>query len=388
MSTIKVTNIEHASTANGGIQLDNAGHVTVDGQQMPTAGALSNRNLIINGAMNVAQRGTSTTGVGTAVAYNTVDRWRFADSQDPSARYTETQSTDAPDGFSNSRKFEVTTADTNVEADEMQYTDHFIESQNLQHLAYGTSAAKKITLSFYVKSSVAQTFGVGLQLHDGSESHYGVSYTVNSANTWEYKTITFNGNTSLSIDNDNGRGMRIRFGLAVGSDFVAGSDATAWDASGSQFGQHSNTWVGTSGATWQLTGVQLEVGEKATPFEHRSYGDELARCQRYFRRLCEGASYAAAPGSGTGTSSTNAWHNIHLIPEMRTVPTLADFSNLRNDDVSGGTAVTALSLTTSMSSTEAVFLQATSASGLTAHRPYFLLANNTSSAKLDLSAEL
>ena len=119
-----------------------------------------NRNLIINGAMNVAQRATSATGIGTAIGYNTVDRWRFADAQNPPARFTQTQSTDAPDGFGFSHKFEVTTADTSVDADEMQYTDQFIEAQNLQVLKYGTSSAENFTLSFYVKCSVASTMGL------------------------------------------------------------------------------------------------------------------------------------------------------------------------------------------------------------------------------------
>ena len=303
MSIIKVNSIKNTSTNDGGIAIDNSGHVQVDGVQLPTAGALSNRNLIINGAMQVAQRGTSTTGVGTAVAYNTVDRWRFADASDPTARFTETQSTDAPDGFSNSRKFEVTTADSAVEADEQQYTDHFIEGQNLQHLGYGTSSAKQLTLSFYVKASVAQTYGLNIQMHDGGGSYYGVSYAVNAADTWERKTITINGNTSLSIDNDNGRGLRVKFGLNVGSNYISGTDATSWSASGNEYGQHSNTWVGTVGNTWQITGVQLEVGEKATPFEHRSYGDELARCQRYFQLL----QHSSGVGLGTTVLARCTW---------------------------------------------------------------------------------
>ena len=319
MSTIKVNSIKNTSTDDGGIAIDNSGHVQIDGQQLPTTGALSNRNLVINGAMQVAQRGTSTTGVGTAVAYNTVDRWRFADAQNPPARYTETQSTDAPDGFGYSRKFEVTTADSSVDADETQYTDQFIEAQNLQHLAYGTSAAKKITLSFYVKSSVAQTFGVGLTHEDGG-GNYGVSYTVNSANTWEHKTLTFNGNTSTAINNDNGKGIRVRFGLAAGSNYADGSDATAWEASGTVFGQHSNTWVGTVGNTWQITGVQLEVGEKATPFEHRSYGDELARCQRYYYAHVDGTAINYA--TGIYYSATLIAAHIHFPVTMRAAPSL------------------------------------------------------------------
>ena len=338
MSTIKVNSIKNTSTDDGGIAIDNSGHVQIDGQQLPTAGALSNRNLIINGAMQVAQRGTSATGVGTAVAYNTVDRWRFADASDPTARFTETQSTDAPDGFSNSRKFEVTTADSAVEADEQQYTDHFIEGQDLQHLGYGTSSAKKLTLSFYVKASVAQTYGLNIQMHDGGGSYYGVSYAVNAADTWERKTITINGNTSLSIDNDNGRGLRVKFGLNVGSNYISGTDATGWSASGNEYGSHSNTWVGTVGNTWQITGVQLEVGEKATPFEHRSFGDELAKCQRYF---CRSYAYGTATGSSgnNGAISSTAYGaaayasaGTAVFPvEMRATPTTTIYGT-------GGTA--------------------------------------------------
>jgi hypothetical protein len=244
-------------------------------------GALSNRNLIINGAMKVAQRGTSFTGLGTAVTY-TLDRWRFADSANPPARYTQTQSTDAPDGFSNSLKMEVTTADTSVDADELQNVDYFIEAQDLQQLAYGLSSAKAITVSFWVKCSTAQTFALRLQHEDGGGG-YTKSYTITSSNTWEYKTLTFSGNTTTSLNNDNGRGFRLRWSMCAGSNYT-GSDSTAW-STGSIFGLHENDWLASTGSTWQITGVQLEVGDTATPFEHRSYGDELAKCQRYYEKI-------------------------------------------------------------------------------------------------------
>ena len=242
---------------------------------------LGRRNLIINGAMQIAQRGTSATGLGVSPGYYTVDRWRFADSNNPTARFTQTQSTDAPEGFSASHKYEVTTNDGATDANELQYTDHFIEAQNLQHLKYGTSNAESVTLSFYVKSSVASTMGVRFSHEDGGGS-YGASYTINSVNTWERKSITVPGNTATAINDDNGRGMSIRFGLNIGSTY-AGSNSTAW-GNGSIFGAHTNTFVGTANATWQITGVQLEVGSSATDFEHRSIGEELAACQRYFEQ--------------------------------------------------------------------------------------------------------
>ena len=281
------------------------------------------RNIIINGAMRVAQRGTSATGIGTAVNYNTVDRWRFADASNPPARFTQTQSTDAPDGFGFSHKFEVTTADTSVAADDMQYTDQFIEAQDLQVLKYGTSNAESFTLSFYVKCSVASTMGLRFTHEDGGGS-YGVSYTINATNTWERKSVTIPGNTATAINNDNGRGLRIAFGLSAGSD-RAGTDSTAW-GNGNIFGAHTNTFVGTSGATWQITGVQLEVGKVATPFEHRSYGEELALCQRYYQVHTHNA---ASTGSYSSLNffmyknGTNVYQAVYKFsPHMRTGPTV------------------------------------------------------------------
>jgi hypothetical protein len=279
-------------------------------------GALSNRNMIINGAMQVAQRGTSFTGLGTVPTY-TLDRWRIADSANPPARYTQTQSTDAPEGFSNSLKMEVTTADTSVDADELQNVDYFIEAQDLQQLAYGSSSAKAITVSFWVKCSTAQTFALRLQ-HEDAGGGYTKSYTITSPNTWEYKTLTFSGNTTTSLANDNGRGFRLRWSMCAGSNHT-GSDSTAW-STGSIFGLHENDWLASTGSTWQITGVQLEVGDTATPFEHRSYGDELQRCQRYYYKTTDNgvantALVTAAVWDSNGVYA--AWrHNV----EMRASP--------------------------------------------------------------------
>ena len=266
-----------------------------------TENVVGRRNLIINGAMQIAQRGTSATGLGVSPGYYTVDRWRFADSNNPTARFTQTQSTDAPEGFSASHKYEVTTNDGATDANEMQYTDHFIEAQNLQHLKYGTSNAESVTLSFYVKSSVASTMGVRFSHEDGGGS-YGASYTINSVNTWERKSITVPGNTATAINDDNGRGMSIRFGLNIGSTY-AGSNSTAW-GNGSTFGAHTNTFVGTANATWQITGVQLEVGSSATDFEHRSIGEEFMLCQRYYQLFTSGGGGTATAGGQSASAQT------------------------------------------------------------------------------------
>ena len=290
----------------------------IGNQVVPNLGP--NRNLIINGAMQIAQRGTSATGIGVTPAYNTVDRWRFADANNPTGRFTQTQSTDAPEGFSFSHKFEVTTIDDATSDNEMQYTDQFIEAQNLQILDYGTSNARTITLSFYVKSSVASTMGVRFSHEDGGGS-YGASYTINSVNTWERKSITVPGNTATAINNDNGRGMSIRFGLNIGATYAgAGSNSTAW-GNGKLFGAHTNTFVGTSGATWQITGVQLEVGSSASEFEHEPFESALSKCQRYLQVF--GTDNVQVAGWGMTRAASNNFVSFPLVKALRATPTVS-----------------------------------------------------------------
>lgn len=340
MSTIKVTNIEHASTANGGIQLDNAGHVTVDGQQMPTTGALSNRNLIINGAMKVSQRATSKTGLtGSINAYYTVDRFRFENHDDSSTNssvWKMEQSTDAPDGFTHSLKCTATTADSDYGSSSSQTNIHTrLEGQELQHLKYGTANAEKLTLSFWVKSSVTGTYLAWFYQLDDNR-HCTKKYTINSANTWEYKTVTINGDTTGVIDNDVTQGLTVRWLLGTGSTFQGG---TYLDGSWAAF-TNADTYEGqavnvasTVNNTFQITGVQLEVGEKATHFEHKSFDTELDLCKRYFQ-----TSYGYSIGIGSATYSgasvyrgntattTTPYVPFRYMKEMRALPTVTCYS--------------------------------------------------------------
>jgi len=243
--------------------------------------ALSNRNLIINGAMQVAQRGTSTTdsnGFG-------VDRFTGSVAGMDQLVTTYSQSSTAPAGFTTSLKVNIDTAETALAADEFLRIIHKIEAQNLQHLQYGSSGAKSLTLSFWVRGNVTGKYSVFIYSQDGNRSNTQ-SYTINSADTWEYKTITIDGDTSGTINNDNGEGLAVNFILAAGSDY-AGTPHTDWGAyTATDDFAHSDmvqTFATTANNNWQITGVQLEVGEQATPFEHRSYGDELARCLRYYQ---------------------------------------------------------------------------------------------------------
>ena len=302
MSTIKVNSIKNTSTDDGGIAIDNSGHVQIDGQQLPTAGALSSRRLNVNGAMQVAQRGTSLSLAQTTE--RTLDMVRYHAVNLDSYTCTVAQDSEAPSGFSNSFKLTTGTAET-PGSDEILYIAQQIEAQDLQHLQYGTSSAQSTTLSFWVRSSQTGTFGVTIFQSDGNDLING-TYSISTADTWEHKTIIFSGNTAAAPSNDTGEGFRISWIIGAGSGFL-GTTQTAWGAYSNEAygGDHAQNGVmTTASATWYLTGVQLEVGEKATPFEHRSFGDELARCQRYF---CKSSAYDVFPTVGDNHDTTGKY---------------------------------------------------------------------------------
>ena len=301
MSVIKVNKIEHTGTTAGGVEIDSSGHVQVDGLQMPTTGALSNRRLNENGSMQVSQRGTTHSFAhdGTVAGY-TLDRMSFVTANLESWDGTVTQSTDAPAGFSYSWKLTTGTAEAAIDANDIAYLQIPLEAQNLQLLEYGTASPQTVTLSFYVKSSVTGTYGCSFYQADGVRNRTA-TYTINTADTWERKEITLTGDASGTINNDNGAGLQVAWNLATGSDWDA-TDSTSWGAYVAArwgYGHAQDGVITTASATWQLTGVQLEVGDKATPFEHRSYGDELARCQRYYNQRT-GSYYINRGYSGEG----------------------------------------------------------------------------------------
>ena len=240
------------------------------------------RNLIINGAMQVAQRGTSST-TASINTYATVDRFRLlTPTTFGELALTQEQSTDAPTGFATSYKLTVSTPETALAANELLRLQQRIEGQNLQHLKKGTSDAESVTLSFWVKGSITGTYTIDIFDQDNFRA-IAKSYTINSANTWEYKTFTFSGDTTGALDNDNANSLTVAWNLAAGTDRTSGTLATSWEANtAANLAVGQTDIITTSGATWQITGVQLEVGDTATPFEHRSYGEELARCQRYY----------------------------------------------------------------------------------------------------------
>ena len=287
-----------------------------------------NKNLIINGGMEVSQRGTSfTTGTGNFATY-TLDRWKIATYATDQLNLTVTQEAmnQAVPGLANYIKVSPNAAETALASDEYTNLRHSIEAQDLQQLCYGTSSAKSLTLSFWVKSNTTGTAGITFNKHDATSYYITRTYTINSADTWEKKTVTIPGLTASGIANDNGIGLNIYWFLSAGSDYTS-SDSTSWVTTADSkyaYGHAINLTDSTSDYL-ALAGVQLEVGDTATEFEHRSYGDELARCQRYYQVVVRGADYGSgiAPICNViGYQANNAFGVVDLPVTMRAEPSL------------------------------------------------------------------
>ncbi len=279
------------------------------------------RNLIINGAMQVAQRGTSISVSSTAVY--TLDR--FSAHKDTNTM-TATQASDAPTGFEYSLKLTNGTG-ASPSSSHINCITYSVEGYDSTQLEIGTANAKKVTLSFHVKSSITGTYVVGF-LDSGNDNGYIADYTINSANTWEKKTITLTMSDygSWVGSSTNGTNLIIHWDLNSGSDRDV-STLNVWnDGVANDFSHSSQVdWVGTTGSTFYLTGVQLEVGDKATPFEHRSFGDELALCQRYFQKYSDNGSGSGYVANGN-IQSQRFYGIIRWTTTMRANPTVAGTS--------------------------------------------------------------
>ena len=313
--------------------------VTANGLQDANGNSLrgvSFRNLIINGDMQIAQRGASTTGLqyNNDNNYPCCDRWNFHHfgSSSYDASFTGSQDTDVPtgQGFASSLKLACTTADATLEADSAILFRQNIEGQNLQHLKYGNSSAENITLSFWVKSNLTGTFGISAQ-HGTTSGFYGAEYTIDTADTWEKKTITIAGNTADAIDNDNNVGLRLYFYFALGSNYNGGTNEQ-WVSNASLDSIAPNMTNNLGGSTSNyinITGVQLEVGEGASDFEFLPYGVQLQRCQRYYYEL-NGTATNTPFGMCIANSTTQIQSLIPFPVTMRSSPTLSYSSTASN----------------------------------------------------------
>ena len=281
------------------------------------------RNLIINGAMNVAQRGTSSTDEG----YKTVDKWRtFRDGADNAITTTQhalTSSDTGPweEGFRYSLHLENGNQTGGADSGDRSEISHTIESQYVAQSGWNyLSASSYITLSFWVRSSVAQDFKGYLYSNDGTPKSYPFATGSLSANTWTKITKKIPGNSGLQFDDNNESGLYIGIQQYMGTDKTSSVTENAWMtyASGDRTADQTSTWWTTNDATWEITGVQLEVGEVATLFEHRLYDDELRRCQRYYFEVKNGFIGGARGGSG---GSLALW-SYPLPTPLRASPTI------------------------------------------------------------------
>jgi len=348
---------------------------------------LSFRNLVINGAMTVAQRATSVTGVTTS-GYRTCDRFKLGNAS--LGTWTITQESDGPDGFNKSLKILCTTADDG--SGNYACLFYHIEGQDLQQLAFGTSNAKAMVFSFWVKSNKTGNASVELQQQDNSDKQVTYSYNISSANTWEKKTISVPADTSGVINDDTGCGIRLGWWLNSGSagSFEGGTHRSTWTAEVNA--DRNVTDIGIGGAVndyFQITGIQLEVDSTgsgvATDFEHRSYGDELTRCRRYFQR--DGGGAYSGVGIGLCASSTHAIITHLLVPAMRAAPSITSEGNIRGYDGSANANVGTWE--TNRSSTTQLWIEPTkSGAGWTQGRPLLVGNNNDTSGYFNLSAEL
>jgi len=353
------------------------------------------RNMVINGAMQVAQRGTSETGVGASAGYFTVDRFDMYFSG-TAGRLTQSQVaiTDLP-GFANALKLDCTTADTSIAAGEEALLQYHFEGQDVQKLKKGTSEAEKVTVSFYVKGNASATYTS--QLYDNDNNRIN-SQTFDVTTSWNRVILTFDGDTSGALDDDNGWSFSFLIYLQAGSTFTSGTfSSNTWADRNNSITVKSDQTMFFDSTDRELfiTGLQIETGSQATPFEHRSFGEELALCQRYYSRE-EAATGAAYKRYGTGSwSSTTVFELlIPLSTPLRTSPTLETTGTASNYAVYSANAIdacTALTITNDAdagTNNRAVAMYGNTSSGGVTGEGGTFLANSDTDNFLALDAEL
>jgi hypothetical protein len=331
--------------------------------------------------MVISQRnGTSSFAVNETANLYSLDRW-CTRGETTDGAYTVQQVADAPAGFVNSQRITVTTADASIGATQLYRIFQPIEGFNVSDLGFGTASASPVTLSFWVKSSVTGTFSGSLN-NSGFSRAYPYTYTISSANTWEYKTVTITGDTTGTWLRDNGVGLQVSFALGCGADRVG--TAGAWNSNINFGATGATNLISTLNATWQITGVQLERGTQATSFEYRQYGTELALCQRYYVKFAtpSGSQFLSC---GQSISGTQARFPFAIPCPLRAIPSIT-FSGVGINDTSVQNAVTSVAVISTTANN--VAFVATCASGITAVRPVLLNSSGTTTDYIDFSSEL
>tara|TARA_R100000234_G_scaffold110588_1_gene83064 strand:+ start:872 stop:1957 length:1086 start_codon:yes stop_codon:yes gene_type:complete len=340
-----------------------------------------NRNVIINGAMNVAQRATSEADVGGAGKYSTVDRFKILPSV-TSGRVTMSQDSSAPSGFANSLKLDVTTADTSVAAGEYFIITQKIEGQNLQGFAKGTSDAKPFAVSFYVKGNASATYAC--ELFDSNSRQ--ASKLFNVTTDWTRVELTFDPDTTGTFADDNAMGLELNFWLHAGSNFSSGTlNQTFASNDNTKRAAGISSLFDSTDRTFFITGVQLEVGQNPTSFEHEPFERTLAKCQRYFVSYGGDSAYERS-SVGFNFSSTQARMATFLPVQLRSTPSVAKSGDMFVGIGGGEQVVTGVS--NDNSSTKVGHVQFSVSSGLTTGQGSNVLWNNNTTARLTFDSEL
>jgi len=370
MSTLAVNAITDA----------NGGNTATINSMIPTADSLQGfRNRIINGDMRIDQRNAGASITPTATTYS-VDRWQATVNVSSKASFDQT--TTAPTGFNNSMLITSLSAYSVAAGDVVTYRQQ-IEGFNISDLGWGTSSAKTITVLFWVRSSLTGTFG-GSVKNGGSDRSYPFTYTISGADTWEQKSVTIAGDTSGTWATDNTSGLILSFGIGVGS--TTSGTAGAWAGTNYNSATGATSVLATNGATFYITGVQLEVGSVATPFERRPYGTELALCQRYFTKFGSGVAFEAySMGEATGSTSIRFLMQCPVV--MRSSPTLSvGGSGLVWSLDRVGTALSSFSL--AQATTQIQSITANTANNITAGQVGSVTAGNFTNTSVSFSSEL
>ena len=346
-----------------------------------------NRNVIINGAMNVAQRATSSTGIGGSSGYFTIDRFRLA--CNTSGRLTMSQDSSVPSGkgFANSLKLACTTTDTSLGADELVTLNTKLEGQNLQGFSKGTSDAKPFAVSFYVKGNASATYVLEMQDKDNDRQ---ISKSFNVTTDWTKVTLNFPADTTGAFDDDNAESMQFQVWLNAGSSYTSGTiNSSAWASTtnANRVGSGTTNFFDSTARTFFITGLQLEVGQNPTSFEHEPFERTLLKCKRYFHTY-GGAAYEHLPFAGQGNSSSINW-NHELPVEMRATPTFSQSGDWRvNDTYLGGYyTLSSIAISSSDSTTKLVRGSATTSSAIGSDIGR-VLAYGDANARWQYSAEL
>jgi hypothetical protein len=342
-----------------------------------------NRNILVNGSMNVAQRGTSSTGIASS-GYYTCDRWRVIVGGSTAGRFTMTQDSSAPSGFANSLKLDCTTADTSIASTEVLILQQKIEGQNLQGFAKGTSDAKPFAVSFYVKGNASATYVVELMDNDNTRQ-VSKSFTVGT--DWTRVELTFPADTTGAFDDDNAASLDLMIWLHGGSAYTSGTLSETWSSrADNDRAVGISSFFDSTDRTFFITGVQLEVGQNPTTFEHEPFERTLGKCQRYYYLAFDTANDGDTHGPiGTNYTASNA-RVVFFFPKlMRAVPTFTFSGGIRFYSRSQNDLITDLSLKLGHNK----FAQLVSDSiAATTGDANFCYAATANAAKIEFSAEL